>query len=68
MLPPERREGSIQYLVTQDGPQPLGYVSSPIDHAHYVEKQIRPIAEPICEILGMETQDLFDPSQQLSLF
>ena len=68
LLPPDEREGVIDYLMTAEGPQPPSRRSAPIDHDHYVERQIRPIAEPICEILGMRVDELFDPSQQLSLF
>ncbi|MFW5849985.1 MAG: DNA polymerase II [Spirochaetota bacterium] len=68
LLPPDEQEGTIEYLVTTEGPQPPSQRTAGIDHAHYLERQIRPIAEPICEILGIRTQELFDPSQQLSLF
>ncbi|MFW5688615.1 MAG: DNA polymerase II, partial [Spirochaetota bacterium] len=68
LLPPEEREGMIDYLITAEGPQPPSRRTAEIDHAHYVERQLRPIAEPICEILGVDTRTLFDPSQQLSLF
>ena len=68
LLPRDEQEGMIQYLITADGPQPPSVRSSPIDHDHYLAKQLRPIAEPICEILGVEAAEIFDPSQQLSLF
>ncbi len=68
MLPPQEREGVIDYLVTTEGPQPPSRRTAPIDHAHYLDRQIRPIAEPICEVLGMRADELFDPSHQLSLF
>jgi len=68
LLPPDEREGMIDYIITTGGPQPPSRRTSPIDHDHYLGRQIRPIAEPICEILGIQTGELFDPSQQLSLF
>ncbi len=68
MLPPQEREGVIDYLVTTEGPQPPSRRTAPIDHAHYLDRQIRPIAEPICEVLGVRIDELFDPSHQLSLF
>jgi DNA polymerase-2 len=43
--PPSR----IAYVVTVDGPQPLGKVSAPLDYGHYIDTQIRPIAEAILE-------------------
>jgi DNA polymerase-2 len=68
LLPREEREGMIDYLITVDGPQPPSRRTDAIDHEHYIQRQIRPIAEPICEILGVDAEQLFDPSQQLSLF
>ena len=68
LLPLEEREGVIDYLITTEGPQPPSQKRAPIDHSHYLERQLKPIAEPICEIVGMDIRELFDPSQQLSLF
>lgn len=68
LLPADEREGMIDYLITTAGPQPPSRRTADIDHAHYLERQLRPIAEPICEIVGVQTDGLFDPSQQLSLF
>jgi DNA polymerase II len=68
LLPPDEQEGTISYLVTVNGPQPVSARVDPIDYDHYMEKQLRPIAEPICEILEIDPEGLFDPSGQLSLF
>lgn len=68
LLPRDEQEGMIHYLITQAGPQPPSMRNAPIDHEHYLAKQLRPIADPICEILGVRADELFDPSQQLSLF
>jgi len=68
LLPVEKREGTIEYVITTAGPEPVGRLNSAIDYTHYLEKQLRPVSEPICDILGISTADLFDPSQQLSLF
>jgi DNA polymerase-2 len=54
--------------MTVAGPQPVSRLVDPIDYCHYLDRQLRPIAEPICEVLGMDTEGLFDPSHQLSLF
>lgn len=68
LLPSEERGGTISYLITEAGPQPTGRVHDAIDYAHYLQKQIKPIAEPICDVLGIDTDGLFDSSGQLSLF
>ena len=33
--------------MTTGGPEPVAARSHPIDYQHYVEKQLRPIAEPV---------------------
>jgi DNA polymerase II len=68
LLPQDEREGTISYVVTVNGPQPVSARMDPIDYGHYMEKQLRPIAEPICEILEIDPEGMFDPSGQLSLF
>ena len=48
--------GVIKYVITEKGPQPLGRVDAPIDYEHYVEKQIKPIAESIAEVCGIDVE------------
>ena len=48
LLPNPR--GVIHYVVTRDGPQPVGHVSAPMDYDHYVEKQIEPIVRTIAQV------------------
>ena len=64
MLP--NPSGLIQYVITRDGPQPLGLVGTPLDYEHYVEKQIAPIARTIGQVCDLDveaavtgTRDLF---------
>jgi DNA polymerase-2 len=47
--------GTISYLITRDGPQPVGYVTSPIDYSHYVEKQISPIVNSVARVSDLDT-------------
>ena len=45
--------GVIHYVMTTQGPQPLGHVSAALDYGHYIEKQIEPIVQaiaPFCNI------------------
>lgn len=56
----------IAYVITTNGPQALEYLSSPIDYDHYVEKQIKPIAEGILPFIGLSFEDM--TSQQMGLF
>ncbi len=44
----------VRYVVTTAGPEPEEAREHPIDREHYVEKQIRPIAESILSLVGLE--------------
>lgn len=58
--------GWISYVITEAGPQPLEARRSSIDYAHYVDKQLRPIADAILPFLGEDFDGLV--SRQLDLF
>ncbi|WJG11252.1 DNA polymerase II [Aliiglaciecola sp. LCG003] len=61
-----QHKGWISYVITLDGPQPIEYVSSRLDYEHYIEKQIRPIAEGILPFVGQSFEQI--TSSQLGLF
>ena len=52
MLP--RPSGVIRYVITRDGPQPVGHVASPIDYEHYVQKQIEPLVRTIAQVCDVD--------------
>lgn len=57
---------TVRYLMTVAGPQTIECVSQPLDYEHYVEKQIRPIADSILPATGQSFEDI--DNQQLGLF
>lgn len=61
-----QRNRTIAYVITLNGPQTSDMVSSPLDHSHYIEKQIRPIAESILPLIGIDFSDIVN--DQLMLF
>nr|WP_297348396.1 DNA polymerase II [uncultured Glaciecola sp.] len=61
-----QHKGWISYVITVSGPQPIEYLSSKIDYDHYVDKQIKPIAEGILPFIGLSFEDM--TSQQMGLF
>jgi DNA polymerase-2 len=61
-----QNKGSIEYLMTLSGPQPIDYVSSPIDYQFYVDRQIEPVADGILPFIGLSFQAIVD--QQMGLF
>jgi DNA polymerase-2 len=59
-------KGWVSYVITVNGPQPIEYLSSQIDYEHYVDKQIKPIAEGILPFINLSFEDM--TSQQMGLF
>ena len=60
----------ISYVMTLAGPEPADDIHSPLDHEHYVQKQIRPVAEPVLQLLAQpeDFDDAVGDSVQLDLF
>ena len=48
----ETRATEIAYLVTTRGPEPAASRRSPIDHAHYLDKQLAPACDVVLPFLG----------------
>ena len=63
-----KRRGRVAYVITTDGPEPADDRRHPIDHEHYVEKQLRAVAEPVLALLGQDFDDVSGSKKQLSLF
>lgn len=61
-----QQRGRIAYLMTINGPEPQEYLQSNIDYQHYIDKQLKPIAEAVLPLLGIDFDTLV--SDQLSLF
>lgn len=60
--------GSIKYVITKQGPEEINHVSSKIDHEHYIDKQIRPIAESILDFFEEDFDEIIKDHKQHSLF
>ena len=58
----------VEYVVTTRGPQPASAVDAPLDREHYVQRQIRPIAEPVLAILGLDFDRVVGDDRQGRLF
>ena len=63
-----KTRGRVAYVMTTDGPEPASDRRHPIDHEHYVEKQLRAVAEPVLALLGQDFDDVSGSRKQLSLF
>ena len=64
----ERAPRRIAYVVTTAGPEPAAERKSPIDHEHYVAKQVRAVAEPVLALLGLDFATVVGDARQLPLF
>lgn len=58
----------IKYVITVDGPQPIQKIKSKIDYDHYIEKQIKPIADAVLIFFDKTFDDLVAGSVQKGLF
>ena len=61
-----QHKGWISYVITVNGPEPVEYLTSQIDYEHYVDKQIKPIAEGILTFINVSFADI--TSRQMGLF
>src|SRR5690606_38622215 len=57
----------ISYVMTSAGAEPIDNVRHPLDREHYVEKQIRPVAEPVLAALGLEFERVIGDRRQMQL-
>ncbi|MFC5462720.1 DNA polymerase II [Massilia niabensis] len=60
-----RNGGWIRYLMTTAGPEPMEALRSPIDYAHYLEKQLEPVADGILPFVGDSFARLTSPQGAL---
>ncbi|MDR4509343.1 MAG: DNA polymerase II [Candidatus Brocadiaceae bacterium] len=65
MLGKEVKE--VRYVMTMRGPVPVQHNHDDIDFSHYIEKQIRPIADSVLPLLGKSFDSMYG-GKQLTLF
>ncbi len=58
----------IAYVMTLDGPEPVGELTAAPDYAHYIEHQIAPIADAVLRFLGTDFESVMQTRKQLALF
>ena len=61
-----QNRGRIEYLITVNGPEPHEYRNSPIDYQHYIDKQLKPVADAILPFIGTDFEQLSAP--QMGMF
>jgi DNA polymerase-2 len=58
----------VSYVITTAGPEPVDNVEHPLDREHYVAKQVRPVAEPVLETLGLDFEQVIGDIRQFDMF
>lgn len=61
-----QNRGTIKYVMTLNGPEPVDYQQSPLDYDHYLTRQLQPVAEGILPFLEDDFATLM--TGQLGLF
>ena len=60
----------IRYVMTAEGPEPVlpgRPLPEGIDHGHYIERVLRPVADAVLEVLGQSFDEALDRPRQLNL-
>ncbi len=58
----------IKYIMTENGPEPIQNITSKIDYAHYIDKQIKPLADSVLVFFNQKFDDIIKGSKQTKLF
>jgi len=61
-----QRKGWISYVMTTNGPEPIEYRECPLDYDHYIERQLKPVADAVLPFAGLSFDTIMD--KQLGLF
>jgi DNA polymerase II len=59
--------GTVEYVITKRGPVPIELTHGDLDYQHYIDKQLKPIADSVLGLLG-ESFDSIIKSPQLNFF
>ena len=65
---PHLESNIIEYCITTEGPEPIQKLRHKLDHGHYIDKQIKPIAEQILLLFNKSFDDIVKNSKQSKLF
>lgn len=58
----------IRYVMTINGPEPVQKLKSKIDYDHYIEKQIKPLADAVLVFFDKSFDDIMKGHSQKTLF
>ncbi|MFK7891127.1 MAG: DNA polymerase II, partial [Granulosicoccus sp.] len=55
----------ISYVITRQGPEPIGLPHAPLDHDHYLEKQLAPAADSILQFMDTSFATITDAQMDM---
>jgi DNA polymerase-2 len=55
----------VRYCITLQGPQPLEKLTAALDYEHYVDSQLKPIADTLLELIGLSFDRIASGQQEL---
>lgn len=58
----------IRYVMTENGPEPIEKLKSKIDYNHYIDKQVKPIADSILVFFKADFDEIISGKKQTNLF
>lgn len=67
-LLPHLDSNIIEYYITTSGPEPIQKLKHKLDYAHYIEKQIKPIANQILSLFDKDFDEIMESGKQTKLF
>ena len=57
----------IEYVMTKEGPEPVQKIEHKVDYQHYIEKQIKPIADSVLVFFNKNFEDIIKGNKQTDL-
>lgn len=63
--PKGKKRGFIKYVITTNGPEPIEKLNNPPDYDHYIDKQLKAIADSILPFLGKDFDTIVFNKQPL---
>lgn len=60
-----QNKGWISYIITTNGPEPVEHKVSPIDYDHYIDKQLKPVADAVLPFVNLDFDTLISAQAQL---
>ncbi len=67
ILGDDLKSNLIEYVITKNGPEPVQKQKHSIDYEHYIEKQLKPIADSILVFYNTSFDDVLKGSSQKKL-